>query len=91
MDTPFTLYDDLTKTRAGTTSDYAATDVIKFLVQTIGHDACSVKRNAQSTYWLVSRARDICDAIHDLIAKVDSENDWTSYNKYTDMIDPLEE
>jgi len=72
---------------------FRATDVIKYLIQTIGHDACSVKRNSLSTYELVQAARENYEAINGLIRLVDTdgENTWENFLKYTKAIDPLEE
>jgi hypothetical protein len=40
---------------------------------------------------LVDRARDICNAINDYIQGAESERDWTSFEKFTNAIDPVEE
>lgn len=85
----YSLFDDLTKLA----NEEPPTDSIKNLIQTIGIDACSVKRNTLTNYSLVSRARDICNAVNALIRKVNEgpPSVWEDYDKYVAAIDPLEE
>jgi hypothetical protein len=73
------------------TEAYPATEVIKYLIDTVGHDVMSFRRNAQVSYMLVDRARDICDAINGYIQRTESGEDWNSFDKFTNAIDPIEE
>ena len=70
---------------------YPATDVIKYLIDTVGHDVMSFRRNTQVSYMLVDRARDICDAINGCIQRTEGGEDWMSFDKFTNAIDPVEE
>jgi hypothetical protein len=70
---------------------YPATDAIKYLIDTVGHDVMSFRRNTQVSYLLVDRARDICDAINGYIQRTESGEDWISFDKFTNAIDPIEE
>ena len=70
---------------------YPATDVIKYLIDTVGHDVMSFRRNTQVSYLLVDRARDICDAINGYIQRTEGGEDWASFDKFTNAIDPIEE
>ncbi|KAI0247273.1 hypothetical protein BJV78DRAFT_1285698 [Lactifluus subvellereus] len=70
---------------------YTATEVIKYLIDVVGHDVVSFRRNAHVSYMLVDRARDICNAINDYIQGAESERDWTSFEKFTNAIDPVED
>ncbi|KAL0952565.1 hypothetical protein HGRIS_006821 [Hohenbuehelia grisea] len=72
--------------------EFPATEVIKYLVKVVGHDACSAQRNAQTTYAFVQRARDIGSKINELIGRVEADNtNWVDFLAYTGMIDPLED
>lgn len=75
--------------------DPAATEWARYLVQAVGRDVLSFRRNTQVSYMVVQRARDMVKAINGYIAKVeddDSEDgDWTSFFKYSRAIKPLEE
>ena len=85
----------LTTLTKPTTAGYPATEVIKFLIEIVGRDVVSFRRNAQLSYLLVDRARDICDAINGHIKKTESgsgtDSDWASFEKFSDAIDPVEE
>jgi len=70
---------------------YPATEVIKYLIDTVGHDVMSFRRNTQVSYMLVDRARDICDAINGYIQRTEGGEDWMSFDKFTNAIDPVEE
>ena len=70
---------------------YPATEVIKYLIDAVGRDVMSFSRNAQVSYLLVDRTRDIFDAINTYILRTESGEDWDSYDKYTNAIDPIEE
>jgi hypothetical protein len=70
---------------------YPATEAIKYLIDAVCHDVMSFRRNAQVSYLLVDRARDICDAINARIQRTESGEDWVSFEKYTNAIDPMEE
>lgn len=72
-------------------SEEPPTELIQNLILVIGHDVCSVRRNMQTLYHLVSRARDIANAVNTLIRKAESSNFWDNFDKYTKVIDPLEE
>ena len=89
---PPSLLTTLTKL---TTEGYPATEVIKFLIEVVGRDVVSFRRNAQLSYLLVDRARDICDAINVHIKKTESgsgtDSDWASFEKFSAAIDPVEE
>jgi hypothetical protein len=75
--------------------DPAATEWVRYLVQAVGRDVLSFRRNTQVSYMVVERARDMVKAIHEYIAKVDNDDsedgDWTSFFKYSKAIKPLEE
>jgi hypothetical protein len=76
----------------GTSNEaYPATELIKYLIDAVGRDAMSLRRNAQMSYLLVDRTRDIFDAINTHIRRVESGEDWESYDKFTSAIDPIEE
>jgi hypothetical protein len=70
---------------------YPATEVIKYLVDVLGSDVISFQRNAHVSYMLVDRARDICNAINSHIQRAESDEDWTSFDTFTNAIDPVEE
>ena len=69
---------------------YPATEVIKYLIDIVGYDVVSFRRNAQVSYMLVDRAREICDAINGHIQNTASGENWTSFEKFTQAIDPIE-
>jgi hypothetical protein len=85
---PSSLFTTLTKP---TTEGYPATEIIKYLIEVVGRDVVSFRRNAQVSFLLVDRARDICDAINIHIEKTESGTDWSSFEKFSDAIDPVEE
>jgi hypothetical protein len=70
-----------------------ATESVKYLVQAVGRDVVSFRRNTHVSYMAVERAREIIKSINEYIAKVeDSETgDWDSFEKFTMAIEPLEE
>jgi hypothetical protein len=70
---------------------FPATESIRQLIETIGRDVVRFRRNTQIAYNFVDRARSLCDIINALIQKVDEEDDWDSYDKFTEAIDLLEE
>jgi hypothetical protein len=70
---------------------FPATESIRQLIKTIARDVVRFRRNTQISYHLVSRATSVCDEINDLIRKVDENDDWDSYDKFTEAIDVLEE
>jgi hypothetical protein len=70
---------------------YPATELIKYLIDAIGRDVMSFRRNAQVSYLLVDRTRDIFDAINAYIQRTESGEDWESFDKFTSAIDPIEE
>lgn len=84
------LFESLTKVDQA----YPATELIRSLLKVVAYDACAVKRNTLSSYRIVTKARDRCKEIHDLIKAVDEEENadaWAIYDQYTKAIDPLEE
>ena len=85
----YSVFDYLTKL----SSEEPPTELIQNLILVIGQDVCSVKKNKQTWYCFVSRARDIANALNALIQRVneDSSNFWDNFDKYTAAIDPLEE
>lgn len=70
---------------------YPATELIKYLIDAVGRDVMSFRRNAQVSYLLVDRTRDIFDAINTHIQRTESGEDWDSYDRFTNAIDPIEE
>jgi hypothetical protein len=70
---------------------FPATESIRQLIETIGRDVVRFRRNTQIAYHFVDRARSVCDIINALIQKVDEEDDWDSYDKFTEAVDLLEE
>ncbi|SRR6266478_7073190 len=70
---------------------YPATEVIKYLTDAVGRDVMSFRRNAQVSYLLVDRARDIFEAINAYIQRTESGEDWLSFDKFTNAVDPIEE
>lgn len=71
----------------------AATEAVKYLVQAVGRDVVSFRRNTQVSYMVVDRARDVIKAINEYITKVEGSTtgDWDSFEKFTVAIEPLEE
>jgi hypothetical protein len=84
----YTLFQSLTHLE---NQVFPATESIKQLIETIARDVVRFRRNTQISYHLVDRARSTCDAINALIRKVDEEDDWDSYDKFTEAVDLLEE
>lgn len=76
-----------------TGSSFAATEAIKWLLQVIGRDVVSFRRNTHVSYLVVERARDIVNTINDYIARVENSvtGDWESFEKFSTAIEPLEE
>jgi hypothetical protein len=74
------------------TEGYKATELIKDLLEIIGREVCTAKRNAQTSALLVRRAFDIYNKINALIEKagLDDPDDWTTYGLYTTAIGPLQ-
>jgi hypothetical protein len=87
-DMSFTLFRSLTELQNPV---FPATESIKQLIETIGRDVVQFRRNTQISYHFVDRARSACDIINALIQKVDEEDDWESYDKFTEASDLLEE
>ncbi|KAJ7702747.1 hypothetical protein B0H17DRAFT_1127687 [Mycena rosella] len=88
MSTALSLFDELTRQTGKT---FPVTDVLTKLLQTVGHDVSLTKRNLHSSYWTVSRARDLCDTINELAAKAGDGDSWEAFDKYTAMIVSLEQ
>ena len=76
-----------------TGSNFPATEAIKWLLQVIGRDVVSFRRNTHVSYLVVERARDIVNTINEYIARVESSEtgDWESFEKFSTAIEPLEE
>ncbi len=87
-DMSFTLFRSLTDLQNPV---FPATESIKQLIETIGRDVVQFRRNTQISYHFVDKARSACDIINALIQKVDEEDDWDSYDKFTEASDWLEE
>jgi hypothetical protein len=87
-DMSFTLFRNLTDLKNPV---FPATESIKQLIETIGRDVVQFRRNTQISYHFVDRARSACDIINALIQKVDEDDDWDSYDKFTEASDWLEE
>jgi hypothetical protein len=73
--------------------DHGATEAVKYLLQAVGRDIMSLQRNTHVSYMVAERAQAIITAINDCIIKVENSDmgDWTSYEKYSEAIEPLEE
>ncbi|KAH9975206.1 hypothetical protein BJV74DRAFT_180899 [Russula compacta] len=84
----YTLFRSLTQLE---NQVFPATESIRQLIETIARDVVRFRRNTQISYHFVDRARSVCDVINALIRKVDEEDDWDSYDKFTEAIDLLEE
>ncbi|KAJ7193731.1 hypothetical protein GGX14DRAFT_14486, partial [Mycena pura] len=70
---------------------FAVTNVLKLLLELVGHDVCLTKRSHHSLYWALSQARDMCDNINALIAEAETEDDpWSAFDRYTEMLMWLE-
>ncbi|KAI0263560.1 hypothetical protein BC834DRAFT_971251 [Gloeopeniophorella convolvens] len=71
---------------------FPATDVIKYLIQIVGRDVISFRRNTQVSYMVVERAKEIVSAINRYIKQVEGgSGDWGSFEKFTAAIAPLED
>lgn len=84
----YSLFVNLTEPTA---ESYPATNVSKYLIELIGKDVCAFRRNTQVSYRVVEQARAISRTINELIKRVDENDDWDAFDKYTQAIDPLEE
>ena len=84
----YTLYNSLTNIPE---PHFPATESIKQLIETIGRDVVRFRRNTQISYNFVDKARASCVAINTLIREVDENDDWDSYDKFTEAVDLLEE
>ncbi|KAI9451742.1 hypothetical protein BJY52DRAFT_84591 [Lactarius psammicola] len=84
----YTLYRSLTHIPE---PHFPATESIKQLIETIGRDVVRFRRNTQISYNFVDKARSSCQAINALIREVDENDDWDSYDKFTEAVDLLEE
>ncbi|KAF5372247.1 hypothetical protein D9758_004987 [Tetrapyrgos nigripes] len=93
---PFTLFGSLTAAR-NTSQEYPVAELIKKLIETTGYEVCSPSypRFTLSSYQFISQARDIRDRINQLCNKVETSNvnedSWTSFEEYSDLIDPTED
>ncbi|KAN0138040.1 hypothetical protein V8E53_003929 [Lactarius tabidus] len=84
----YTLYHSLTHIPE---PHFPATESIKQLIETIGRDVVRFRRNTQISYNFVDKARFSCQEINALIKDVDENDDWDSYDKFTEAVDLLEE
>ena len=84
----YTLFQSLTHLENDV---FPATESIKELIKTIARDVVRFRRNTQISYHFVATATSVCDEINALIKKVDENDDWDSYDKFTEAIDVLEE
>ncbi|KAG8957421.1 hypothetical protein FRC03_010158 [Tulasnella sp. 419] len=82
------LYTELTTFR--TVPSPATTQIIS-VIQRLAIDACKSRRFTQGVCLLIARARDICDHIHDLINEFQQSRDLDVFDRYTQMIENLEE
>ena len=91
------LADNMAKSLLGLTDvgndEHGATEAVKYLLQAVGRNIMSLQRNTHVSYMVAERAQDIVKAINDCITDVENNttDDWTSYEKYSEAIDPLEE
>ncbi|KAF9498925.1 hypothetical protein BDN71DRAFT_1428549 [Pleurotus eryngii] len=68
----------------------SVTDLIRLLLQVVTQDVCLLKHNMMSLYLLLSRLRDICGELHNLIQRVDETGDWENYESYSSKVLLLE-
>ncbi|KAG8911942.1 hypothetical protein FRC02_006247 [Tulasnella sp. 418] len=78
-------------TQLSTSTPARATDLIVFLIQSLAREVCDSIRGAQTQYCIVSRARDICNRINELVEAAERNKDWADYGSWTAQIGPLEE
>jgi DNA-binding LacI/PurR family transcriptional regulator len=73
--------------------DRGATEVVKHLLQAVARDIVTLQRNTHVSYMVAERAQDVVKAINKCIIDVENSEtgDWTSYDKFTNAIEPLEE
>jgi hypothetical protein len=73
--------------------DHGAIEGVKYLLQAVGRDIVSLQRNTHVSYMVAERARDIVKAINKCIIDVENSatEDWTSFDKFSKAIEPLEE
>jgi hypothetical protein len=69
---------------------YPVTSLLGNLLKLVAQDACLTKRNVHSTYLVVSRARDVCQAINTLATTAGDGDSWDDFNTLTRMITSLE-
>ena len=76
-------------------SNFPATEAIRLLLQVIGRDVVSFRRNTHVSYSVVERARDILNEIDKHIGLVENSTGatgaWDSFEKFSGAIEPLEE
>jgi hypothetical protein len=70
---------------------YPATEIIKYLIDAVGRDVMSFRRNTQVSYLLVDRSRDRFDAINAYIQRTESEEDFGSFDIFIRAIDLIKE
>jgi hypothetical protein len=84
-----TLYDSFSGV-PDSDSPAGATDLLKTLIQVVGHHVSEFKRNTLSAYRIVQRSCDLYNKINELIEQVETDPGWDSYDQYTKAIGPLE-
>ncbi|KAJ7114549.1 hypothetical protein C8R43DRAFT_961321 [Mycena crocata] len=85
MSTSLSLFEELTQLNPDLTK-FPVTELLAQLLLTVGHDVCLTKRNLHSSYWTVSRGRDLCDEINGLVNGAGDGESWDVFDKYTAMI-----
>lgn len=78
------------------TVDHGATDAVKYLFQAVGRTVVSSQYNTNVSCMVVEHARDMVKAVNECINKVENStaataDDWDSFDKFSNAIDPLEE
>jgi hypothetical protein len=85
----FDLVDDLSKPKRS--RPYPVTELVVQLLQLAAYDISKYKRNTLTSYWITSRARDICDYIHDRIEASETDQSWDAFDDYVELVPFLEE
>lgn len=72
-----------------------ATQSLHEILSTLADLACGVKRNCQTAFTLLCRARDVLDCIHERVLRSDDPqledgDRWRAFNDYNEMIDVLD-
>lgn len=88
----FSLFDDLTSMES---DPPPITQVAVETIRRFARTACTVQRNSQTLFNLISTARDVCEVIHSLIRQCDNlelseDQRWKAFDGYNAMLDGLE-